>query len=75
MTHISPRATRDMADHYIRMDRKARRLRQQTLLRDILIFAAVITTAALSGWALGAANATLCALPDIITQSQALAAW
>ena len=30
---------------------------------------------ALSGWALGAANATLCALPDIITQSQALAAW
>ena len=75
MTQISPRVQHDVTTHYARMNRQARHQRRLALARDLTILGAGLLTAALAGWALGAAHATLCALPDIIAQSQTLAAW
>jgi hypothetical protein len=75
MTQISPRAARDLQDHYARLHRATRHQRLAHMARDAILPAALLATAALTGWALAAAQATCTALPDIIAQSQTLAAW
>jgi hypothetical protein len=61
-----------MAIHYERMAHRARKLRRAALLRDLSLAAALITTAALAGYATGTATA---ALPQILAQVDACKAW
>ncbi|MGV8987782.1 MAG: hypothetical protein ACOH2H_16030 [Cypionkella sp.] len=75
MTDISPRQTGDMLIHFARMSRDACRQRRADQLRSLILALAMVAAAALSGWLLGAAQATVTALPGIVAQSQACAAW
>jgi hypothetical protein len=64
-----------MQTHYARMHSQARKQRRDRILADALIIAALLGLAGLTGWTLAAAEATCTALPQIVTQSQALAGW
>lgn len=75
MTQISPRATGDMAVHRDRMRRLEMYTRLCELARDAVLVLSILTTAALSGYLLGIAHSTIEAMPQIVSQSQACAAW
>lgn len=70
MTHISPRAARDMSAHFTRMEAQARHARWATLARDLTIALALLSLATLTGWALATAQ-DLCTTP----QPAALTGW
>lgn len=75
MTHISPRASRDMATHFTRMETQARHQLWADRARAVLFAGAMAATAVIIGYLLGCAAATAEALPRITAQAAACAAW
>ena len=73
MTQVSPRQSHDMAIHYLRMANRTRQIRRAALLRDLCIGSAMVITAALGGYTLGTAQATL--IPQILAQVDTCKAW
>ena len=75
MTQISPRHAQDIAVHFERMTTRKTQQRRAARLRSLTLVAAMLATAALTGWSLAATQATVQALPALVAQSQACAAW